>query len=241
MISRVILVSDGGANLGETSVPVIADAAAAEDDDGIYMVGVGVGTPATYKDTLMDQVTDAGKGASVFIPEASEATRVFKDGFVNTLMIAARDVQVEIELPPGFAIDRFSGEEYSDVASEVEPQHLAPNDAMVFHQRISTCAPEAVSAESSVTVTARYLDAATLVAKEVSVTRSFGEMLAEKALRLRKGAALVAYVDALTALRIESGDAATQVEAAEQAIADMLVELPNDAALADWKAVLAQF
>jgi len=240
VISRVILVSDGGANLGETSVPVIADAAAAENDGGIYMVGVGVGTPATYNDTLMDRVTDAGKGASVFIPETSEATRVFHDRFVNTMMIAARDVQVQLDLPPGFVIERFSGEEFSADPSQVEPQHLAPNDAMVFHQRISTCAPEMVTAGSTVTVTARYLDAATLAPRAASITRSFAELTAEPAPRLHKGAALVAYVDALTALRVDDAAAPMLVEAADLAIADALVSLPNDAALMEWKNILEQ-
>ena len=42
-INRVFLVSDGGANLGVTDAEIIGEHAGAHDEDGIYMVGVGVG------------------------------------------------------------------------------------------------------------------------------------------------------------------------------------------------------
>jgi len=48
--------------------------------------------------------------------------------------------------------------------------------------------------------------------------------------RLHKGAALVAYVDALSALRIDDPGAAK-----------LLASQPNDAALTEWQTVLAQF
>ncbi|HFE46581.1 MAG TPA: VWA domain-containing protein, partial [Nannocystis exedens] len=145
-INRVVLISDGGANAGVTDKDIIAEAAGDQDEDGIYLVGVGVGSYADtgYNDQLMDTVTDIGKGASVFIPNKKEAWKIFGDDFVNTMSVALRDVQVRLDMPPGFEIVKFSGEEYSDDPSEIEPQHLAPNDAMVFHQTIATCAPELV-------------------------------------------------------------------------------------------------
>lgn len=48
--------------------------------------------------------------------------------------------------------------------------------------------------------------------------------------RLHKGAALVAHVDALSALRIDDPGAAK-----------LLASQPNDAALTEWQTVLAQF
>ncbi|MCA9700770.1 MAG: VWA domain-containing protein, partial [Myxococcales bacterium] len=158
-INRVVLISDGGANAGETDAMIIADGAGANDMDGIYLVGVGVGYGVTYNDHLMDTVTDIGKGASVFLPDEAEAWKVFGTDFVNTMAVAARDVQVKLDMPPGFEIVKFSGEEYSEDPQEVEPQHLAPNDSMVFHQTIATCAPDLVTDETEITVTARYKDA----------------------------------------------------------------------------------
>ena len=111
---------------------------------------------------------------------------------------------------------------------------------MVFHQRITTCAPEMVTSGSTVTVTARYLDAATIAPGEASITRSFAELTAEPAPRLHKGAARVAYVDALTAVRVEDPAAPMLIQAADLAIADALVLLPNDAALVEWMNILEQ-
>ncbi|MEM6996716.1 MAG: VWA domain-containing protein, partial [Myxococcota bacterium] len=124
--NRIVLISDGGANAGVTDVEIIGEHAGGNDADGIYMVGVGVGDATTYNDDLMDVVTDAGKGASVFINDAAEAQKIFGDGFVRTMGVAARDVQVRLDMPPGFEVVRFSGEEISEDPAEVEPQHLAP-------------------------------------------------------------------------------------------------------------------
>jgi Ca-activated chloride channel homolog len=155
-INRIVLISDGGANVGVTDEELITEKAGANDEDGIYMVGVGVGLGTRYNDALMDTVTDIGKGASVFITSEEEAWKVFGEDFVNTLAVSARDVQVQLDMPPGFEIVTFSGAEYSDDPSEVEPQHIPPNDAMVFHQSIATCAPELATPDAEITVTARF-------------------------------------------------------------------------------------
>ncbi|HRI08817.1 MAG TPA: VWA domain-containing protein, partial [Nannocystaceae bacterium] len=236
-INRIVLISDGGANAGITDIDTIAMAAGDNNGDGIYMVGVGVGE-AGYNDALMDSVTDAGKGASVFIPNKEEAWKVFGDDFVNTMAVAARDVQVRLDLPPGFEIVKFSGEEYSADPEEVEPQHLAPNDAMVFHQTIATCAPQLVSDETLVTVTARYKDAVTFEQKEVSAQVSFGELLGEASPLVRKGKAVFEYTEALKATRDNAVDAKAQVDAAIGFVDVALAANPGDGDLAEIKSIL---
>lgn len=234
-INRVVLISDGGANAGVTDIAVIAKGAGEQGADGIYLVGVGVGTSDSYQDQLMDVVTDAGKGASLFIPSKAEAVKMFKDRFVSTMMVAARDVRVRLEMPPGFEIVRFSGEEYSSDPSEIEPQHLAPNDAMVFHQTVQTCAPELVDAEASFTVTTRWQDAVTFEQREIQATRKFSELLAEPSANLLKGAAIFAYAEGLKAL--QGGDQTGKARALE-ALALAEAALPGDPDLAEIRAVL---
>ena len=72
MLNRLVLISDGGANAGVTDIEIIAENAAYGGSDGIYLVGVGVDKNSNYNDELMDDVTDAGKGASVFLPDEDE-------------------------------------------------------------------------------------------------------------------------------------------------------------------------
>lgn len=236
IVSRVLLVSDGGANVGVTDEEIIAQHAGEQGSDGIYLVGVGVGTDGAYNDLLMDRVTDVGKGASVFIPTADEVERVFGERFVSTMAIAARDVQVRLDLPPGFEIVRFSGEEYSTDPAEIEPQHLAPDDAMVFHQRLATCAPEAVTDDSPVTITVRYQDAVTFESHEVELATTFAELLAADRTLLLEGAAVFDYATALQSM-YAPGASETRARA-RSSLALAREAQPDDPDLAEIAAVL---
>lgn len=235
-INRIVLMSDGGANAGVTEKELIGMHAGSQDEDGIYMVGVGVGDHG-YNDALMDTVTDIGKGASVYVSDADEAQKVFGDRFVSTMAVAARDVQVRLDMPPGFEIVKFSGEEFSADPEEVEPQHIAPSDSMVFHQTIATCAPELAGEDAEITVTARFRDAITFEEQEVTQTLTIGELLAQADPQLLKGAAIFAYADGLQLLRDEDDDSG--IVAAQQAIARAEEVLPGDEDLAEMSAVLA--
>jgi len=238
-INRVVLVSDGGANAGVTDIDLIAEHAGHHDEDGIYLVGVGVGDALGYHDHLMDAVTDTGKGASVFIASADEAWSTFGDGFISTMGVAARDVQVQLDLPPGFEVVSTSAEELSTDASEVEPQHLAPNDAMVFHQRIRTCAPELFDPSATVTVTVRYLDALTFDAREVVSEATFEQLLAADPTPLLKGAAVFAYAESLKAYKHADHDGrGATTNGAFEALEAAEAALPADPELAEIRGVL---
>jgi Ca-activated chloride channel family protein len=239
-INRVVLMSDGGANAGVTDIELISQHAGSQNEDGIYLVGVGVGSAGTYHDELMDRVTDAGKGASVFIPDADEAWKVFGDDFVNTMSVAARDVQVRVDLPPGFKFISFSGEEWSEDPEEVEPQHIAPNDSVVFHQHITSCAPELLNDQSGLTVTASYKDAITFEKHEITQSFRFATLLDQSAPQLHKGAAVFAYVEGLRHWR-EAWDGAAQEAAIAEALAAVDVAdsyVPGDPDLAEIREVL---
>ncbi|WP_181234536.1 vWA domain-containing protein [Enhygromyxa salina] len=238
-LNRLVLISDGGANAGVTDIELIAESANYGGSDGIYLVGAGVDLVGTYNDDLMDVVTDAGKGASVFITNEAEAWDTFNTNFISTMGLAARNVQVELSLPPGFEIVKFSGEELSSDPKEVEPQHLAPNDSMVFLQELVTCAPELIDEAAQITVTATWEDVSSFESMEVSQSYSFAQLLDSDASRMAKGAAIIAYVDALIA--IKSGtltEAGVAIDAAYAAIAAAQAVLPGDADLDEIKQIL---
>ncbi len=200
-INRVILISDGGANVGITDKELIAAHAEREDGEGVYLMGVGVGTATSYNDALMDTVTDEGKGASVFIGSEMEAEAIFDHRIIEVLDVAARDVQVKLDLPPGFEITRFSGEEMSTDPREVEPQHLAPNDAMVFQQHLSTCAPELLDEDPEITVTVTWRDAVSFEGESASFSATWSELQAVDRRLFWKGEAVFTYAEALKDFR----------------------------------------
>ena len=109
----------------------------------------------------LDAVTDAGKGAAVFVSDDDEVSRVFGDRFLELFDVAARNVQLELTLPGGFEIVRFSAEEIGTSARDVRPQHLAPNATMVFHQHLWTCDADGVTDDTVVTATVRWQDVRT--------------------------------------------------------------------------------
>jgi len=241
--SRVVLISDGGANAGVTEEELIARMAGDGDEEGIYLVGVGVGSAATYNDRLMDIVTDQGKGAAVFLDEADEVERVFGTDFVNTFEVAARNVKVQVDMPPGFEIVRTTAEKVSADPEAVQDQHLAPNDAMVFHQDILTCAPEDIDGDSEITITATWQHPTTFEGRTLSRTYRFDELFAADTGELWKGRAVSLSAEALIAYKqeqFEGGeDAGPAREAAHDAVEAALELDPTDADLAELGAILA--
>jgi Ca-activated chloride channel family protein len=138
-LSRVVLISDGGANLGDTDRTTIEAQAKQGNDQGIYLVGVGLGPAQGYSDALMNAVTDAGSGAYVYLDSVEEADKVLGGRFDEVMDIAARNVGIKVTLPSYFHIDQFYGETIDTQESRVPRQHLAPADSMILSQVVSTC------------------------------------------------------------------------------------------------------
>ena len=229
-INRVVLVSDGGANLGVTSEELIGDRAGDEDAVGIYLVGVGVGNSSTYNDFLMDRVTDLGKGASVFVADSGDAEDFFGDRFVELMDVAARNVEVAVELPGGFEVVRTTAEEVSEDRSEVPPQHLAPSTSMVSHHVLEHCDPDSLPSDAELSVTVTWQDPWTLEADQLTATATLEDLLATPAsASFLKGTAVMAYAEALRAE--QQGREGDHVADAVERIDAARDVLPDDAEL----------
>jgi Ca-activated chloride channel family protein len=145
----------------------------------------------------MDTVTDRGRGAYVYIDSFEEAERMFFARFDETMEVAARSVQVELTLPWYFQMQKFYGEEYSEDPKEIEPQHLAPGDAMVFNQVIAACDPAVVVGSDAITVRTTWSSPVTYLPTTEELTMTVDELLAGAKEQLHKGKAIVAYAEAL--------------------------------------------
>jgi len=197
-LNRVVLISDGGLNTGITDLEIISQYADDSENEGIYLVGVGVGDAASYYyDNVMDDITDAGKGAYVFVDSADEAQRQFGAGFLRNMEVAALDVRVELTMPYYLLMLEYHGEEYSTDPAEVEPQHLGLNDAMIFHQFIVACDPLLMNLDDVLTVRATYTDPSTYENGESVQEATFAQLLAAGHNQLLKGEAIVAYAEAI--------------------------------------------
>ena len=101
-------------------------------------------------------------------------------------------------MPAGYVMQEFHGEEYSEDPQEVEPQHLAPGDAMLFHQVLTDCTPEAHDGTEAFQFTVTWVDPVTRNPQVDTVTLTVDEMLAEADTQLLKANVSVVFAMALT-------------------------------------------
>jgi Ca-activated chloride channel family protein len=117
-INRVILCSDGVANVGATRAEEILDSVAEHAKRGVTISTVGVGM-GSYNDTMMEKLADKGNGNYAYIDDLEEARRVFVEHLTGTLQVVAKDVKLQIEFDPAVvARYRLLGYENRGLAKE---------------------------------------------------------------------------------------------------------------------------
>jgi Ca-activated chloride channel homolog len=97
--NRVILLSDGVANVGETGPAAILKTIEDSAEEGIYLTTVGFGM-GNYNDVLMEQLADRGDGSYAYVDDIDEARRLFVDNLTGTLLTIAKDAKVQVEFNP---------------------------------------------------------------------------------------------------------------------------------------------
>lgn len=95
-INKVILLSDGVANVGKVEANAILDMVDHYIAEGITLTTVGFGMD-NYNDTLMEQLADKGNGFYAYVDDRSEARRLFIDQITGTLQTIALDAKVQVE------------------------------------------------------------------------------------------------------------------------------------------------
>ena len=196
-INRVILISDGIANVGVTDEQLIAQHSNDEEGEaGIYLAGIGVGDG--FNDTLMNAVTDAGRGAYVYLDSISEAHRMMEGRYLQVVDIAARAVRLEVTLPYYLVLEQFFGEVASTDAAKVRPQHLGPNDSMLFFQVLRACDASMLHGDDRIRLRATWQTPIQRIAHEAIVDTTLNQ-LAGNDDDLTKAAAIAAYAEALIA------------------------------------------
>jgi len=97
--NRVILCSDGVANVGQTQAEAILKAVAENRRKGITLSTVGFGM-GNYDDTFMEQLGDKGDGHYAYVDSIDEAKRTFVENLTGALQVVGRDVKIQIEFNP---------------------------------------------------------------------------------------------------------------------------------------------
>lgn len=97
--TRVVFLSDGVANLGETDQKRLADEVADSVGRGIFLNTIGVGM-SNHNDVFLEQLADRGQGVCDYVGDAADARRAIVERFVGSFVTVARDVKIQVEFDP---------------------------------------------------------------------------------------------------------------------------------------------
>ena len=98
-INRVVLASDGVANVGTTDPAALAEMIRSDAERGIDLVTVGFGM-GNYNDVTMEQLADQGDGFYAYVDTDDEAERLFEDELTSTLLTIAKNAKIQVEFDP---------------------------------------------------------------------------------------------------------------------------------------------
>ena len=117
-INRIVLASDGVANVGATGPAAILETIGQYAVRGLTLTTVGVGM-GNYNDVLMEQLADQGDGTYAYVDGMDEARDLFVHDLTGTLLTIARDAKIQVEFnPETVARYRLVGYENRDVADD---------------------------------------------------------------------------------------------------------------------------
>ncbi|MCF7866378.1 von Willebrand factor type A domain-containing protein [Candidatus Woesearchaeota archaeon] len=94
-VNRVILLSDGVANVGKTSSDGILSKLGNYKDKGISLTSIGVGM-GNYNDVLLEQIADKADGNYFYINDVDEGKRVFDKQLDATTEIVGEDAKIQV-------------------------------------------------------------------------------------------------------------------------------------------------
>ncbi|MFA5043553.1 MAG: von Willebrand factor type A domain-containing protein, partial [Kiritimatiellia bacterium] len=97
--NRVLLLSDGMANLGTTTAEEILKSIGSYRKQGVTLSVFGFGLGA-YNDVMLETLANKGDGVYAFIDSPSEAQRILVDDLAATVNLIARDVKIQVEFNP---------------------------------------------------------------------------------------------------------------------------------------------
>jgi Mg-chelatase subunit ChlD/anti-sigma factor RsiW len=132
-INRVVMLTDGAANLGNVDPNALRQKVEANRKQGIALDCFGIGWEG-YNDDLLEQLSSNGDGRYAFMNSPDKAAAEFAAKLAGALQVAAQDVKVQVEFNPqrvvswrqiGYAKHQLTKEQFRDntvAAGEIAAQ-----------------------------------------------------------------------------------------------------------------------
>ena len=134
-MNRVVLLTDGAANLGNVSAAALKEKVEAQRRQGIALDCFGIGFE-DYNDDLLEQLSSHGDGRYAFLNAPADAAQEFAAKLAGALQVAAQDVKVQVEFNPqrvisyrqiGYAKHQLTKEQFRD--NTVDAAEIAAQEA----------------------------------------------------------------------------------------------------------------
>jgi Ca-activated chloride channel family protein len=106
-VNRVILLSDGLANVGPSSPEELGRLGASLVKEGISVTTIGLGLG--FNEDLMTRLAQRSDGNTYFVEDSRDLPRIFSAELGDVLNVIARKVVIEIEFPSGVRPLKFVG------------------------------------------------------------------------------------------------------------------------------------
>ena len=166
--NRVLMITDAMANVGSTDASLIAKNILINNKEGILLSGLGIGYD--YDAAFLEELTDKGAGNQFLVATDADAEAIFSSGLLPLLMLAAKDLKVEISYPNTLSHIASAAEQTAATAEELKGINFSYNADQFYLERFKTDISTAVSS-SQITIKLTYLDPVT--SEKLSASKSF--------------------------------------------------------------------
>ena len=99
MVNRVVLTSDGMANVGSSEPETILSKVQEYKDQGIFLTTVGFGREV-FNDYLLEQLANKGNGHYLYIKSKRDVEKRFVDGLSQQLQVVAKNAKIQVNFNP---------------------------------------------------------------------------------------------------------------------------------------------
>lgn len=234
-INRVILCSDGVANVGAITPDGIRQSIRDFTKQGILLTTVGFGM-GDYNDYLMEQLADDGDGSYAYVDTLASARRIFVENLTGTLQLIAKDAKVQVDFNPAVVSRyRLVGYENRDVAdNDFRNDAVDAGEIGAGHTVTALYEVELVQAQfdpsdeavrNALTVQMRYADPKTGAVTELTQPferTAFGQSFAASKARFQLAVAAAGFAEQLRGSEFASSQSPDDVLRIAQRIAPQL-------------------
>jgi Ca-activated chloride channel family protein len=117
-LNRVILCSDGVANVGARGPEEILRKVEVFARRGIFLSVIGFGM-GKYNDAMLETLANKGNGTYAYVDAPAEAERIFRDNLPATLAVLAQDAKIQVDFDPDVVTHyRLLGYENRDIRDQ---------------------------------------------------------------------------------------------------------------------------